>query len=96
MEPIVVNGISKWYGTRKTLDFFDSGNRLRSQPSNSRRWIAHLLLTTTVNIAVAQSISQKWFAPANHFYDKEMLSQYSATGLLVSYCFLALLFLALT
>jgi hypothetical protein len=84
MEPIVQNGVNKWYTTRKTLDFLGTDNRLRSQPSNIRRWMAHLLLTTTINIAVAQTIRQKWFAPANHFYNKEMLSQYSATGLLVS------------
>jgi hypothetical protein len=88
MEPIVEKGVSKWYNTRKILDFFDSQHRLRSQPSNVRRWMAHLLLTTTVNITVAQTIQQKWFAPANHFYDQEMLSQYSKTNLLVS-CLLA-------
>jgi hypothetical protein len=85
MEPIVENGVNKWYSTRKVMDFFDSQRHLRSEPSNIRRWMAHLLLTTTVNIIVAQTIRQKWFAPANHFYDQEMLSQYSKTDLLVSY-----------
>ncbi|KIW87788.1 uncharacterized protein Z519_11762 [Cladophialophora bantiana CBS 173.52] len=82
LESIVEKGISKWYSTRKSLDFLDSGNRLRSNPSNVRRWMAHLLLNTTINIAVAQTIGQKWRAPANHFYNREMFSQYSATDLL--------------
>lgn len=85
MELIIENGVNKWYSTRKIMDFFDSQRHLRSEPSNVRRWMAHLLLTTTVNIIVAQTIRQKWFAPVNHFYDQEMLSQYSKTDLLVTY-----------
>jgi len=80
---IIENGVNKWYGTQRTLGFFDDRRKLRAGPLNVRRWIAHLPLTTTVNIIVTRTIRQKWRAPSIHFCDQEMLSQYSKTGLLV-------------
>ncbi|KAJ9643598.1 hypothetical protein H2199_004277 [Coniosporium tulheliwenetii] len=82
MELIVQDGVSKWYNTRKQMDFFKDLRQLRPQPLNIRRWVAHALLTTTTNIAVAQCYGEKWYAPTDHFYNQEMLSQYSGTGLL--------------
>lgn len=84
MEPIVENGISKWYNQRKAHDFLDSARKPLEHPSNVKRWICHLLLTTTINIVPSLSLSGQQFAPANHFYDEEMLSQFSGTKLMVS------------
>ncbi|EON68666.1 hypothetical protein W97_07924, partial [Coniosporium apollinis CBS 100218] len=82
MEPIVQDGVSKWYNTRKQVDFFNDLRQLRPQPLNIRRWMAHVLLTTTTNVAVIQCYGKKRYEPADHFYDQEMLSQYSDTSFL--------------
>ncbi|ERF76404.1 hypothetical protein EPUS_06962 [Endocarpon pusillum Z07020] len=82
MEIIVENGVSKWYNQRRAMDFLDSAKKPLNRPSNVKRWMSHLLLTTTTNIVPASSLNEQSFAPANHFYDEEMLSQYSKTGLM--------------
>ena len=84
MEPIVENGVSKWYNQRRAMDFLDPAKKPLNNPSNIKRWVSHLLLTTTTNIVPALSLNEQYFAPANHFYDEEMLSQYSKTHLMVS------------
>lgn len=83
MEIFVENGVSKWYNQRRAIDFLDSAKKPLNRPSNVKRWMSHLLLTTTTNIVPALSLNEQSFAPANHFYDEEMLSQYSKTGLMV-------------
>lgn len=84
MELIVENGVSKWYNQRRSMDFLDSAKKPLNNPLNVTRWISHLLLTTTINIVPALSLNEQLFAPANHFYNEELLSQYSKTRLMVS------------
>ena len=83
MEPIVENGVNKWYNQRRRIDFLDEASKPLEKPSHVKRWMAHLLLTTTTNIIPSQSLSKQCYAPADHFYDAEMLSQYTKTGLMV-------------
>lgn len=83
MEPIVENGVSKWYNQRRAADFLDEKKQLLPKPRNVKRWMSHFLLTTTANIIPSQSIGKKLLAPANHFYNEETLSQYSKTDLMV-------------
>jgi hypothetical protein len=85
MMGIATNGVNKWYTQRRNLDFLDSSSQPLTNPNHVQRWMAHVLLTTTINIVPAQTSGGKWMAPADHFYDSELFTRYSSTGLLVGY-----------
>lgn len=82
LEEAIEQGVDNWFETRKGLDFGSSKN-INKNPSNIPRWVAHLFLTTTINIGCAQSDGSTNMIPLNHFYNSELLGQVSAK-LLVS------------
>ncbi|KAL8724854.1 MAG: hypothetical protein Q9166_007708 [cf. Caloplaca sp. 2 TL-2023] len=74
LEGFVSNGVSNLFQTRRDADFIDTNNMSPlAQPKNIARWVAHLLLTTTVNIRSSHLDHQKLIAPIDHFYDNELL-----------------------
>lgn len=87
MMNFVTNGITKWYRTRATMDFLDSdGNPKTAITSGLKRWMAHALLTTTVNVGVAlpdQDRGDHHLLPMNHVYNSELASQYNKTHIWV-------------
>jgi hypothetical protein len=84
MESFILTGISRWYDSRRNLDFgVQGGFGLRAQPSNIKRWMAHLLLTTTTNIVPAIFHSNDWRVDRNLFYNFELLNRYTDSGLMV-------------
>ena len=88
LEDIIINGISNWFVRRQKLDFFDSTqSNLLPSPANIPRWVAHLFLTTTVNIAAAMANSDGsiFIIPLDHFYDHELLYGSSMSDLLASH-----------
>ena len=83
LEPIVTNGVSQWFSQRMIRDFTESGN-VKPQADNVDRWMAHLLLTTTVNITTALDdpmVENQCLPPSDFFIDLEALSK---IGMLVS------------
>jgi hypothetical protein len=82
LESIVEESLIDWYETRVQYDFCDpkdtSNQTPLAQPRNINRWMAHLLLTTTVNFAAsATSDAKSYIIPNDHFYNQELLSQLS-------------------
>ncbi|KAL4860700.1 hypothetical protein BDV12DRAFT_204775 [Aspergillus spectabilis] len=77
LEVIVKHGISSWYGERIQHDFMGNG-LLKDSPANIPRWVAHLLLTTTVNIHCGEinTATDSVNAPPNHFLQEEVLKAY--------------------
>ncbi|KAK4184363.1 hypothetical protein QBC35DRAFT_59114 [Podospora australis] len=77
LERYIKTGVSNFFNQRLNADFFvDSGkSKLVETPLNISRWVAHILLTTTVNIAAAKMDSggTSFQIPADHFYDSELL-----------------------
>lgn len=74
LQPIVQEGVSKWFNQRRLNDF-----QLNSTPVKIQRWMAHYLLTTTVNIQTATPIqtqtgSSSYNAPADHFFNSQLQS----------------------
>ncbi|KAI9170659.1 hypothetical protein HJFPF1_00129 [Paramyrothecium foliicola] len=85
LESIVEESLIDWYGTRVHNDFCDpkdpSNQTPLEQPKNIHRWMAHLLLTTTVNFAAsATSGATTYTIPNDHFYNQELLSQLTFTN----------------
>lgn len=56
LEAIVTSLVSKWFQRHAKSDFKESTGGYRTTPSNMHRWMAHLLLTTTVNIATGSRV----------------------------------------
>jgi hypothetical protein len=88
LEPIIKDAVTNWYATRLATDFCDTldpkTQKPRAQPTNVHRWIAHLLLTTTINIQTSQYDGQNYTAPYDHFFNYELLQQPAFSDLLVS------------
>ncbi|KAI8660255.1 Tyrosinase-Cu-bd domain-containing protein [Fusarium keratoplasticum] len=78
LEEAIKQGVNHWFDTRKSLDYLSSG-KVKTNPSNIPRWVAHLFLTTTINIgcALSDGPTGKYILPANHIYDSELLSAVS-------------------
>lgn len=80
LEPIVKSTVTEWYQNRLSGDLAEAtgNNRTapKTQPSNIPRWMAHFLLTTTINIATSPNDGQTYTAPVDHFINSEMLSEY--------------------
>ncbi|KAK5113898.1 hypothetical protein LTR85_010431 [Meristemomyces frigidus] len=83
MMDFVTSGITKWYRTRAAMDFLDSGGKPKvTITSGLKRWVAHALLTTTINIGVSsedESRDKHHLLPLNHVYNDELASQYNKT-----------------
>ncbi|KAK3368704.1 hypothetical protein B0H63DRAFT_529067 [Podospora didyma] len=75
LEDMITTGVSNWFKQRQKTDFFDASSKLLSSPRNIPRWVAHLLLTTTINIVAArmESDGDTFQIPLDHFYDNELL-----------------------
>ena len=77
LEGFVSTGISNLFETRRDADFINVEDMSPlSQPKNVERWMAHLLLTTTVNIGSSHTDRQILKAPVDHFFDNELLQSY--------------------
>ncbi|GIJ84914.1 hypothetical protein Asppvi_003765 [Aspergillus pseudoviridinutans] len=82
LESIVRSGVSEWYAQRMKHDFKDSNGSLKQSPSNIPRWVAHLLLTTTINIHCGElnGGDDTLTVPPNHFFNDEILKSYPGSG----------------
>ena len=77
LEGFVSNGISNLFQTRRDADFINPDDLSPlTQPKNIGRWMAHLLLTTTINIISSHSDRQRLMAPVDHFFNNELLQSY--------------------
>ncbi|KAK4224652.1 hypothetical protein QBC38DRAFT_12997 [Podospora fimiseda] len=78
LEKFIETGVNNLFNHRLTNDFFVNSTRskLRDSPAHLSRWVAHLLLTTTINMAAAKMDSggTSFQIPRNHFYNDELLS----------------------
>jgi hypothetical protein len=85
LEPMIENGVSNWFGRRVKADFFDASSNLLPSPAHVPRWVAHLFLTTTINIfaSTMDSNGTTFRIPADHFYDNELLQTAGLGQLLV-------------
>ncbi|KAJ5312239.1 hypothetical protein N7508_003069 [Penicillium antarcticum] len=77
--------VPKWFQLHRDEDFKENG-QYKSEPANLHRWMAHLLLTTTINIATGAKVLTFWEqnpsgmalpfrAPTNLFMNFELLLQ---------------------
>ncbi len=71
LEPLIISGLQAWFKERQISDFNSAGGQLVPQPKNIQRWVSHLLLTTTINIAGPRN--QDSTIPPDHFFDNELL-----------------------
>ena len=81
LEESIRSTVTNWYDTRLQNDLIDTskdGQKPKTQPSNIPRWMAHFLLTTTINIATSQTDGTTYRAPLDHFIDNELLSNYGS------------------
>ncbi|KAL3444584.1 hypothetical protein BJX65DRAFT_283185 [Aspergillus insuetus] len=80
LEVIVRRGVAAWNAERKKHDFKNGDGSLKLSPANIPRWVAHLLLTTTVNIHCGErgQIGGKNIVtlPPSHFFNKDVLKAY--------------------
>ena len=83
LESLILSGVQAWFKQRQKNDFLDKKEQLLTQPYNIQRWVAHLLLTTTINIAGASN--QGSVVPPDHFLDNELLILESTFDLAVSF-----------
>jgi hypothetical protein len=81
LEGVIGPLVTTWSDNRAKKDFtyHDDAGRIRplELPQNVHRWMAHLLLTTTVNFASANfntNDDTKWNAPQDHFFNSELLA----------------------
>lgn len=78
MMGYITEGIGKWMNTRATNNFRDSNKQqyLDFIPNGLKRWVAHILLTTTINIASAAlqdpNKHNDMDVPPGHFYNQEL------------------------
>ena len=81
LENSIKSSVTNWYNTRLENDLIDSsknGQQPKTRPSNISRWMAHFLLTTTINIATSQTDGTTYTAPLDHFIDNELFSNYES------------------
>lgn len=55
-KDIILSLVPKWFDVHYQNDFEEKKGVYKSKPANLRRWMAHLLLTTTINIATATPV----------------------------------------
>lgn len=81
LEPIVKFHINNWYKVRLAADWSSPSSQQKQpkpQPTNVHRWMAHLLLTTTVNFSTSLNDGTTYTAPPDHFYNNELFLQSSS------------------
>ncbi|KAJ0426754.1 hypothetical protein BJY00DRAFT_306749 [Aspergillus carlsbadensis] len=80
LETIVRRGVTAWNAQRIKHDFKNEDGSLRISPDNIPRWVAHLLLTTTVNIHCGERAQPEdkdiVTVPPSHFFNKDVLAAY--------------------
>jgi hypothetical protein len=81
MEHHIIDGTEAWFSSRWEMDFLDEKRQPRESVKGLKRWVAHVLLTTTVNIQTAQPSGSKWLLPPNHFVNFELKSEGDPTKL---------------
>ncbi|KAK3985450.1 hypothetical protein QBC44DRAFT_384841 [Cladorrhinum sp. PSN332] len=78
LERHIETAVNNLFNQRLTNDFFVDSTRakLLDSPSHLPRWVAHLLLTTTINMVAAEMDpgGTSFQIPRNHFYNDELLS----------------------
>ncbi|KAJ6078671.1 hypothetical protein N7467_008424 [Penicillium canescens] len=48
--------VTRWFQLHHDNDFKENNGKYKSEPANLHRWMAHLLLTTTINIATGAKV----------------------------------------
>lgn len=91
LEKYITSGINRWYTSRKTMDFLDAATKKPlEEVKNVKRWLSHVLLTTTVNMTAARQDNsgdhsqEQYIFPQDHFYNEDLFGSTSATGIQVS------------
>ena len=86
LEPSIKSTVTNWYSVRLMNDLAEpsasNDQKPKKQPSNIPKWMAHILLTTTINISTSTNDGVTYTAPLDHFVNNELLSSYG--DLLVS------------
>lgn len=85
MERYITDGIGSWFASRWKMDFLGADKQPLPNVKGLKRWMAHILLTTSVNIQTALPSGNQWFMPANHVLNFELLSAGNPTQLWVSF-----------
>jgi len=85
MERYITDGIASWFASRWRMDFLDNQKQPLQKVKGLKRWMAHILLTTSVNIQTALPSQNQWLMPANHVINFELLSVGNPTELWVSF-----------
>jgi hypothetical protein len=85
MESYITDGISAWFASRWKMDFLDAKKQPLPKVKGLKRWMSHILLTTTINIQTALPFQNQWLMPANNVLNFELLSQGDPTDIWV--CF---------
>lgn len=78
--------VTRWFQLHHDNDFKENDGQHKSEPANLHRWMAHLLLTTTINIAAGAKVvtffaqnpsanALPFRAPHNLFMNFELLLQ---------------------
>ncbi|GAB7356936.1 hypothetical protein MBLNU459_g7782t1 [Dothideomycetes sp. NU459] len=81
MELHVESAINKWLNTRQKMDFVDEKSQPLVEVSNVQRWLAHVLLSTTVNMTTALAAKTGTYDnifPDEHFYNSDLFGTSSA------------------
>lgn len=88
MESYIKSGINRLFSSRRQMDFVDEKLNPRVEVKNVKRWLAHVLLTTTVNITSALQNTQPaqhvdFDFPSEHFYNSDLFGLPAATAIQV-------------
>lgn len=80
LEQIVRDAVRMCFTRRIQNDFLSADMTPNPNPPNIQRWMAHLLLTTTINIAAAENSTEgsgheAFLAPQNLFLDVDTFSR---------------------
>lgn len=87
MEAYVKAGVDKWLNNRRKKDFLDNKSHPLENVQNVQRWLAHVLLTTTINLTTALPDKLGVYAgllPDEHFYNSDLFGTAAATQIQVS------------
>ncbi|KAF8453889.1 hypothetical protein BDZ91DRAFT_853126 [Kalaharituber pfeilii] len=86
LESAVKRGVDLWFKQRARLDFAEAfGDPAPAQRGSMKRWMAHLLLTTTINITAstdAYGAEGARIPPSDAFWNNMLLSQRAFSDLM--------------
>ncbi|KAK6515999.1 hypothetical protein TWF281_004589 [Arthrobotrys megalospora] len=76
LEQIIKTGVDNWFQQRKLNDFKDGG-KYREEPLNVKRWAAHAIMTTTINIinAVEDPAGGRMLPPLSMFINQNAMNE---------------------